>query len=145
MSAARAWIAWWILLTGLYLALADSRRLEEVVAGVAIGALGATAALLVRREREVLLRPRRAAIAELRSMLAWPRDLAALASALVRRPSGRVREAPFHPEGDEASDAAREAFAVFGRSFAPNTIVIDVDRDREVLVYHRLVEGNEDR
>jgi multisubunit Na+/H+ antiporter MnhE subunit len=143
--AARAWIAWWILLTGLYLALADSRRPEELVAGAVVGALGATGALLVRHEREVLLRPTpRLVVSELRSLLSWPRDLAALAAALVRRPRGRVVRERFEATGDRRFDAAREAFAVAGRTLAPNTIVIDVDAEREAIVYHRLV-GEEDR
>ena len=30
-GARRAWLRWWVVLTVLWLALADSRRLEEVV------------------------------------------------------------------------------------------------------------------
>ncbi|MEA2277699.1 MAG: hypothetical protein QOC78_2659 [Solirubrobacteraceae bacterium] len=141
-GAALAWLAWWPLLTGLYLALADSRRLEEVVAGIAIGALGATAAVLVRHERDVVLRPRPRWVAEelLRALRAWPRDLALLAAALVRRPHGRVVEEPFAATGEDPRDGARRALAVAGRSLAPNEIVIVVDGDRGVIVSHRLVD-----
>ena len=129
----RAWVVWWILLTGLYLAFADSRRVEELVAAAVVGALGATAAALVRRERDVILRPRPTQIvAELRTLLAWPRDLALLARALVRRPAGRVVETAF--SGDETS----QALAIAGRGLAPNTIVIGVDEERGVLLAHRL-------
>jgi multisubunit Na+/H+ antiporter MnhE subunit len=129
----RAWVVWWILLTGLYLAFADSRRVEELVAAAVVGALGATAAALVRRERDVLLRPRPADIvAELRPVLSWPRDLALLTRALVRRPAGRVVETPFR------GDDRLRTLAIAGRSIAPNTIVIDVDEERGVLLSHQL-------
>ena len=121
------------MLAGLYLALADSRRLEELVAAAVVGALGATAAAIVRRERDVILRPRPTQIvAELRTLLAWPRDLALLARALVRRPVGRVVETDF--SGDETS----QALAIAGRTLAPNTIVIGIDEERGVLLTHQL-------
>jgi hypothetical protein len=140
-GAVRAWLAWWVLLTALYVALADSRRLEEVVAAVVVGAFGATASLLVRQERDVVLRPRWGTVArELRTVLAWPRDLVLLARALARRPRGRVVEVPFAATGEDPRDAAERAFAVAGRSLAPNQIVIGIDAERGVLAYHELVE-----
>jgi multisubunit Na+/H+ antiporter MnhE subunit len=129
----RAWVVWWALLAGLYVALADSRRVEELVAAAVVGAIGATAAALVRRERDVLLRPRPAQIvAELRTLLRWPRDLALLARALVHRPAGRVIETAV------ADDDTGRALAIVGRTLAPNTIVIGVDEERGVLLSHQL-------
>jgi multisubunit Na+/H+ antiporter MnhE subunit len=140
-GARRAWLGWWLVLTVLWLALADSRRLEEVVAGVLVGALGATAAVVVRARREVVLRPRpRWVLASLRPALRWPRDLVALAAALVRRPAGRIVEEPFEATGEDPRSAARRALAVAGGSLAPNTIVVGIDADRGVIVRHELVE-----
>ena len=140
-GAVRAWLAWWALLTALYVVLVDSRRLEELVAAALVGALGATAAAIVRHGREVVLRPRPADVAaELRTVFSWPRDLARLAAALVRRPAGRVVETPFEATGDDPRDAGRRAMAVAGRSLAPNTIVIAIDEERGVLLEHHLVE-----
>jgi multisubunit Na+/H+ antiporter MnhE subunit len=136
MPAVRAWLVWWVLLTALYVVLVDTRRIQELAAAVIVGALGAAASVIVRRrEPDDVLRPRlRTALRELRAILAWPRDLWLLTGAVVRRPGGRVVEVPF--EGD-ASDAA---LAVAERSLAPNTVVIDVDEERGVLIYHELVE-----
>jgi hypothetical protein len=140
-GARRAWLGWWLVLTVLWLALADSRRLEEVVAGVLVAALGATAAVIVRARREVVLRPRpRWVLASLRPALRWPRDLVALAGALVRRPAGRTVEEPFEVTGEDPRSAARRALAVTGGSLAPNTIVVGIDADRGVIVRHELVE-----
>ena len=135
MSAVRAWLAWWVLLTALYVVLVDSRRLEELVAAAIVGALGAAAAVFVRHELGLVLRPRpRTLVRELRSLLDWPRDLVLVARALVRRSPGRIVEVPF--EGDPADTA----IAVAGRSLAPNSIVIEVDEERGVLRYHQLEE-----
>ena len=89
----------------------------------------------MRHERDVVLRPRPRVLArELRTLLSWPRDLALLARALVRRPAGRVVETEF------TGDATDRALAIAGRSLAPNTIVIGVDEERGVLIAHRLEE-----
>jgi multisubunit Na+/H+ antiporter MnhE subunit len=144
-GAVRAWLAWWALLTALYVFLVDSRRLEELVAAVVVGAIGATALALVRRELEVVLRPRAGDVAaELRTILSWPGDLVLLATALVRRPAGRVVESRFEATGSDTRDAGRNALAVAGRSLAPNTIVIGIDEERGVLLAHQLVGTKED-
>jgi hypothetical protein len=138
-------LAWWVILAGLYVALVDSRRPEELVAAAGVGALGATVSVLVRQGRDVVLRPRgRWIVAELSTIRHWPRDVALLAEALVRRPRGEVVETPFSATGDDPHDAARRALAVAGRSLAPNTIVIAVDEERGVLISHRLVAREED-
>jgi multisubunit Na+/H+ antiporter MnhE subunit len=135
MPAVRAWLVWWALLTAFYVVLVDTRRIQELAAAVLVGGLGATASVIVRRERANVVRPRlRTALRELRAILAWPRDLWLLAGALVRRPGGRIVEVAF--DGD-TSDAA---IAVAERSLAPNTVVIDVDEERGVLICHELVE-----
>jgi multisubunit Na+/H+ antiporter MnhE subunit len=141
-GARRAWLLWWVLLTGLWLALADSRRLEEVVAGILVGAFGATAAILVRAQRDVVLRPRPRWILEalLPPLARWPRDLWALARALVARPRGRIVEEPFAATGEDPRSAARRALAVAGGTLAPNAIVVEIDAERGVLVRHVLVE-----
>jgi hypothetical protein len=140
-GAVRAWVAWWVLLTALYVVLVDTRRLQELVAAVIVGALGACAAVLVRRERDLVLRPRpRVIAAELRAALRWPRDLALLAVALVRRPRGRIVEVAFEADVDDPEGAARNALAVAGRSLAPNRVVIEIDDEKGVLRYHELVE-----
>jgi hypothetical protein len=138
----RSWLVWWVALWVLYLWLADSRRLEEVVAGLVVGAVGATAAVLVRGERDVVLRPRlRWIVTELWPPLrAWPHDLVLLAGALVRRPRGRVVEEPFAATGEDPRDGGRRALAVAGRSLAPNRVVIGIDAERGVLISHVLVE-----
>ena len=139
-GARRAWLGWWLALTVLWLALADSRRLEEIVAGVAVAALGATASVIVRAQRDVVLRPRpRWVLEALQPLGRWPHDLWALLRALSARPTGRIVEEPFEATGEDPRSAARRALAVGGGSLAPNVIVVEIDADRGVLVRHELM------
>jgi hypothetical protein len=138
-GARRAWLGWWLALTVLWLALADSRRLEEIIAGVAVGALAATAAVTVRAQRDVILRPRpRWVLEALRMFGRWPHDLWVLARALPARPAGRIVEEPFEATGEDPRSAARRALAVAGGSLAPNVIVVEIDAERGVMVRHEL-------
>jgi hypothetical protein len=140
-GARRAWLCWWVLLTALYVALTDTRRPQELGAAVVIGALGAVAATLVRARREVVLRPRpRDLLAIWDGVRRWPRDLVLLIRALAAREPGRVVEVPFAATGEDPRSAARRALAVAGGSLAPNSIVIEIDAERGVLVRHELVD-----
>lgn len=142
-GARRAWLCWWVVLTVLWLALADSRRLEEVVAAVVVGAFGATASVIVRAQRDVVLRPRaRWVLGALGAFGRWPRDLWALTLALRSRPTGSILEEPFEATGEDPRSAARRALAVAGGSLAPNTIVVEIDPERGVLVRHELVRDD---
>jgi hypothetical protein len=110
------------------------------VAAVIVGAFGATASVVVRAQRDVILRPRpRWVLEALRPVGRWPRDLWALALALPSRPAGRIVEEPFEATGEDPRSAARRALAVAGGSLAPNNIVVEIDTDRGVLVRHELV------
>jgi hypothetical protein len=59
------------------------------------------------------------------------------------RPEGHIVEEPFDATGGDPRDAARRALAVAGGSLSPNSIVVQIDADREVLVRHELM--GEDR
>jgi multisubunit Na+/H+ antiporter MnhE subunit len=141
-----AWLVWWVLLAALYLLLADSVVALELAAGAVCAAIAATGAVVVRRSRLVVGRPRlRWLAAAWRPLLGTFTDLGPLARVLVsrgilRRPgAGRVIERPFVlPGRDEREDAARLAFTEALGSLAPNTIVLDVDHARGVLLAHEL-------
>jgi multisubunit Na+/H+ antiporter MnhE subunit len=126
----RAWVTWWVVGAALWLALVDRIEAAELAAGAAAAAIGATGAVIVRRDRRLGLAPRDVARAAW-SMVA---DLPVLVTALVRRGilrrpgRGRIVEVP----------AARGAFAEALGSAGPNTMVLDVDRRRRVARAHRL-------
>jgi multisubunit Na+/H+ antiporter MnhE subunit len=146
-GAVRAWLIWWVLLVGLWLALVDTVVVPELVAGAVAAAIAATGAVLVRRQRLVLLRPRAAwAIGALREIARFGPDLVPLATALWRRgvrradERGRLVEVPYGAvaENDPEAAAHRVLTEAIG-SFAPNSIVVDIDRERRVLLAHELV------
>jgi multisubunit Na+/H+ antiporter MnhE subunit len=146
MSSGRAvlaWLGWWVALLVLYLALADSRRLEEIVAGAVVAALGATVQALVRREREVSLALTPRMLLDLvRPLRNVPRDLVLLTGVLARRSAPRARtvRVPFAATGRGPHDAAERAVAVLAGSLSPNSVVIEVDEEGGSLLVHRLVD-----
>jgi multisubunit Na+/H+ antiporter MnhE subunit len=68
-------------------------------------------------------------------------DLGPLARALVRRRDerGALIELPYGAVADTPEAATHRAFTEALGSLAPNTLVVDIDRDRHVLIVHQLV------
>jgi multisubunit Na+/H+ antiporter MnhE subunit len=145
-GAVRAWVIWWALLAALWLALVDTVVIPELVAGAIAAAIAATGAVIVRDQRRHLLRPRlawiRCAGGPLRRTIT---DLVPLARTLwqrgVRRRDGHgaLVEVPYTAVADDPDDAAHRVFTQALGSLAPNTLIVDVDRARRVLLVHQLV------
>jgi multisubunit Na+/H+ antiporter MnhE subunit len=143
--AAAAWLAWWIVLAALYALLADNAALPELIAGAVIAAIGATGAVLVRSQRQLLLQPQaRWLRGAWRPVLGLVGDLRPLVGALVesglaRRPgrSGFV-EVPFDAVGEDPESTAYRALTEAFGSLAPNTVVVEMDAERGVLIAHQL-------
>jgi hypothetical protein len=141
----RAWLIWFGLLAALYLLLVDTVVAPELVVGAVAAAVGATGAVLVRSQRRLTLRPRpRHLKAAGRPLLRLFGDLPRLARVLVtrgilRRPErGRLVATRFTALADTPEDATERAFAEALGSLAPGEIVVAVDRERGLLVTHRL-------
>jgi multisubunit Na+/H+ antiporter MnhE subunit len=140
----RPWIAWWLALALLYLLLDDSLKLPELAVGAIAAAVGATGATLVARHSPAARPQGRWLIAALRPLLGVFGDLAALASVLVRRgilrhdDAGVLVEVPFRATSDELDDVAYRAWTETLGSLAPNTVVVDVDKTRGILLAHQL-------
>jgi multisubunit Na+/H+ antiporter MnhE subunit len=141
----RAWLIWFALLFALYLLLVDTVVVPELVVGAIAAAVGATGAVLVRAQRRLILQPRARHLAAAgRPLLRLFGDLPLLARVLVirgilRRPQrGELVESPFTALQDTPEDATERAFAEALGSLAPGEIVVAIDRERGVLVRHRL-------
>jgi multisubunit Na+/H+ antiporter MnhE subunit len=141
------WVISWVLLFGLYLLLVvDSIDMAELVTGAAGAAVGATAATIVRSQRLFSFSPRlRWALGIWRLPLQAVLDTGLLVAVLwcrlvLRRPvGGSFHAVPFRAGGGDPEEAARRAIAGGAGSFAPNTYVLDVDRERELILVHQLV------
>jgi multisubunit Na+/H+ antiporter MnhE subunit len=135
-----------VLLAGaFYMVLIDTVDLPELYAAIG-GVLLAGAAYEAAR---------RQGVAEARVSLRWlsrawrviasiPRQIAwvswqALAQLVARREArGTLRAVPFRAGGEGSSDAGRRALAEGLGSLAPNTIVIGIDGDSDLLLVHQL-------
>lgn len=141
------WIVSWVILSGLYLLLVvDSIDKAELVTGAVAAAVGATAATVVRSQDLVSFRPRlRWALRLWRLPLQAVLDSGVLVAVLWRRlvlrraTGGSFRAVPFRAAGEDPEAAARRAITKGVASFAPNTYVLDIDQERELILVHQLV------
>jgi multisubunit Na+/H+ antiporter MnhE subunit len=148
---ATSWLAWWVLLMGLWVAVDDSIGLAELGAGAAVAALAALLTEVALHQAGLHPRLR---LRWLASAYRLPGQVLgdtvvvfrALARQLARGqdpPSG-FRELPVQA-GDDSSagqngtGVTRRVLLVGASSLAPNTVVLGIDTDRDVMVVHQLV------
>jgi hypothetical protein len=146
-----------IAVTGLvlggafYLLLIDTRSLPELYALAGVALLSAIAFAISRQQDlgEAVFRVRWLRFAW-RPIARVPEDIVTLSGAAImqllqrKRARGEFRAVPFKG-GMSGTDHGRRALTELLGSVAPNTIVIGVDPDRELLLVHQLRrEGNAD-
>ena len=149
LRRAAAWSAAWLAAGALYLLLIDITDLPELLVAAGAAALAATAFELAREEETV---------GGLRARLAWlahahrpvrkvPGDVAVLTVLAFRqllRPQSRngvFRAVPFRCGEDQELKTGRCALAESLGSFSPNTIIVGVDVERELILGHQLRPG----
>ncbi|HEY0718599.1 MAG TPA: Na+/H+ antiporter subunit E [Streptosporangiaceae bacterium] len=139
-------LAWWVLFMGLWVAVDDSIGLAELVVGAAVAVL---AALLTGVALDQAGPYSRLRLRWLASAYRLPGQVLgdtvivfrALARQLARGqdpPSG-FRERPVTAGDDGTAGATRRVLLVGTSSLAPNTVVLGIDTDRDVMVVHQLV------
>jgi multisubunit Na+/H+ antiporter MnhE subunit len=140
-GAARAWVVWWVLLAALWLALVDTTMLPELVAGAVAAAIAATGAVLVRGQRQVVTRPDPRWLRQAwRPLVRLAADVWPLLAALPRRGAGSTLvEVPYAAVSEEPRETAHRVLTQGLGSLGPNTIVVDIDRDRRTMLVHQLV------
>jgi hypothetical protein len=131
-----------------YWVLIDTRQLPELIVGAGAATLAATGAELVRAQGLVgesirarwLLRTHR-------PLLKLPGDVAKVSRQAVlqlvhpRRQVGRFRAFPFRCAEEQQLESGRHAMAESFGSFAPNTVIVGVDYEREMILGHQLQTG----
>jgi multisubunit Na+/H+ antiporter MnhE subunit len=139
-ALAGAWLATWAAMVAVWLLLVDITTLPELLTGAAVGVIAATGSELVRAQGIARARPPVRALARAwRPIARGPLDVALVVLAIAGRRQGRVRALPFRHGGDDPAATGRRAMAEGLGSFAPNTIVIGVDPDRDLILAHQLV------
>jgi multisubunit Na+/H+ antiporter MnhE subunit len=141
-----SWLVWWVLLMSLWVVLDDSIAFDELLAGAGAAAIAAFGAELASHQAGARFRMR----AEwLGPAFRLPGQLvgdtvivfAALWRCLSRgeQPHSGFREEPVRSGPQTAEGSTRRVLLVGGRSVAPNTFVLGLDRERDLMVVHHLV------
>ena len=146
LRRAGAWLAGFVLSGALYLLLIDTTSLPELIVGAVAAALAATGFELAREGGTAGgLSGRVRWLATLhRPLMNVPRDVATLSLLAIRqlmRPktvNGVFRAVPFRCGDDEELETGRRALAESFGSFSPNTIIVGVDGERELILGHQL-------
>jgi hypothetical protein len=130
----------WIALAGLWLLLVDLTNIPELATGAACALIGTVGSELVRSHGLARSRPVARGLARAwRPVARAPVDFGLLCAAIATRRRGRMRAIPFRHGGSAPADQGRRALAEGLGSFAPNTIVLGVDGDRDLIFAHQLV------
>jgi multisubunit Na+/H+ antiporter MnhE subunit len=139
-SRAAVLLGRWLLCAALWLVLAASRSLAELVAaaGVATAVTALTVVVDHRAVLEVSVDPR-----WLLGIVRLPWQVAQDYLILVRRlvrpgRRGLLRALPLDVGDDSPRAAGRRALLTAGASLGPNTFILDFDIERQVVLVHQL-------
>src|SRR5437764_10523152 len=141
-----SWLVWWVLLMTFWVMIDDSISTDELLAGAGAAALAAAFADLVSYQAATRFRMRiewRVPVLRLPGQVIG--DLIIVYRALWRRlvhgeqPPSAFLELPASFGDDTPEGVTRRALLVGGTSIAPNTFVLGIDSERDVMVVHRLV------
>lgn len=148
----RAWIGWFVALNLLWLLLIADFVLAEEVLGLFASALTATAAVAVGRQRLIRFRPRLRWIYAYRHLpVRAIRETGLVVGALMRQLAGgspargEFFSVPVSLPDDPDQSASKRALLTAGESFPPNTYVLEIDPERNLMLVHRLIPEEGDR
>ena len=140
------WVAWFIALGALWLVLDDNVATPELITGAVAALVGTVAAAVVHRQHLVAFRPRPSMLRKgWRPLVRLFPDTAIVLAVLfkrvvLRRPARSGFRAIAFRAGREngAEDTARRALAKAGGSFTPNSYVVGIEDESDLLLVHQL-------
>jgi multisubunit Na+/H+ antiporter MnhE subunit len=145
-SRVGSWLLWWVGLTAFWIVLDYSLNIAELLVGAAAAAVTALFVELVEYQADTYFRIRwRWLVLAVRLPVRVVRDTVIVFAALWRclahgqYPTDGFVEIPVRGGGESATDVTRRALLVGAHSLAPNTFVLGLDREQEVMVVHHLV------
>lgn len=146
----RSWLVWWVLMMSFWVMIDDSIATDELLAGAGAAALAALFAEVVTYQAATRFQMRiRWLLPAVRLPGQVARDLVIVYGALWRRlvhgdlPPSAFVELPARFGDDTPDGVTRRTLLIGGTSLAPNTFVLGIDPERDVMVVHRLVAGRE--
>jgi hypothetical protein len=140
-----AWSLGWAFSAALYLLLIDITDLPELIVGAGAAVLAATGVELAREQGLVgesirirwLLRAYRPLVKVATDIVLV--SMAAFRAVVRRDPQqGRFRAVRFGGGQDQRHESGRRALAEALGSFAPNSVVVGIDDERELILAHQL-------
>jgi multisubunit Na+/H+ antiporter MnhE subunit len=141
-----SWLAWWASLMSLWLVLDYSLAVAELLVGAGVAAVGAFVTELVAYQAASHFRMRTQWLVPVFHLPARvARDTIIVFGALFKRlvhgeePASGFLAVPKAWGNESAQDLTRRVLLVGGSSVAPNTLVLGIDRERDVMVVHHLV------
>jgi multisubunit Na+/H+ antiporter MnhE subunit len=144
-----SWLVWWVLMMSFWVMIDDSVETDELLAGAGAAALAAVFAELVTYQAATRFRMRTGWLGPaLRLPGQVVADTIIVYRALWRRlahgeqPPSAFLELPARFGDDTPEGVTRRTLLIGGTSLAPNTFVLGLDRERDVMVVHRLVAGS---
>jgi hypothetical protein len=148
---ASVWLTGFVLAGSLYLLLVDLTDLPELLVGAGVAAAAATAFGLAREHYLAAETIRLRWVARIIfPVLDVPADIVSVSWVALaqlrhpRRARGEFRAVAFRCQEERPREIGRRALAESWGSFAPNTIIIGVDAERELLLGHQLRPGGGD-
>jgi multisubunit Na+/H+ antiporter MnhE subunit len=143
---AATWLAWWVLLMSLWVAVDDSLQFDELLAGAGAAALAALAAEVASHQAAARFKVKPGWLVQ---AVRLPGEVAhdtvtvfaALARTLVTRqpPDGGFSELPVAYGDDTPLGVTRRVLLTGAQSLAPNKFVLGLDAERDTMVVHQLV------
>jgi multisubunit Na+/H+ antiporter MnhE subunit len=143
---AGSWLVWWVLMMSFWVMIDDSVNTDELLAGAGAAALAAFVAEVVTYQAAARFRMR---IDWLVPALRLPgqvvQDMVTVYAALWRRvvrgerPPSAFAEIPTRFGDDSPEGVTRRVLLIGGYSVAPNTFVLGIDKDTDLMVVHKLV------
>jgi multisubunit Na+/H+ antiporter MnhE subunit len=140
-----AWIGWWIAGMSFWVMLDDSTQLDETLAGAGAAALAALVAEVATYQAGARLKIRAewfVPALQLPGQVAG--DVITVFGALWRKlargeqPHSAFVEIPVRYGDDTIEGVTRRVLMIGGRSLAPNTFVLGIDKDLGAMVVHQL-------
>ncbi|WP_395857198.1 Na+/H+ antiporter subunit E [Cystobacter fuscus] len=140
-----AWARQWLLFYGAWVLFVASLEAGELLVGVPVAALGATASQIVWEIRLARVVPRLRWLAEgwrlpIYMFTGTWEILVVLARHLFTRKKAEslLFAVPYESPGDEEHATLIQALAIGYTTMTPNFVVVDIDLERKLLIYHQI-------
>lgn len=148
-KSALLWARQWLIFYGAWLLFVAKMEKAELLVGVPVAALGATASQIVWEKKLARFVPRLRWIAQgwrlpIYMFTGTWEILVVLARHLFTRKKADslLYAVPYESPGDEDDATMIEALAIGYTTMTPNFVVVGIDHERKLMLYHQLAQSD---